>query len=62
MTKTLTHAHQNAPNHSQPAAVRDSRLRTYYEAAGYTVAGVQAAKNGGTGSPYAVTLLEKRLK
>lgn len=37
------------------------RLRTYYEAAGYTVAGVQAAKDGGSGSSYAVTLLEKRL-
>ncbi|MFE0188884.1 GNAT family N-acetyltransferase [Streptomyces sp. NPDC058989] len=38
------------------------RLRTYYEAAGYTVVGEQSSKkdNGG-GSPYAVTLLEKRL-
>lgn len=39
----------------------NSRLRAYYEAAGYTVVGEQAAKEGGLGSPYAVTLLEKRL-
>ncbi|MEU8551969.1 GNAT family N-acetyltransferase [Streptomyces roseoverticillatus] len=37
------------------------RLRDYYEAAGYTVVGEQRAKDGGLGSPYAVTLLEKRL-
>jgi protein-tyrosine phosphatase len=37
------------------------RLRAYYESAGYTVAGEQRAKDGGSGSPYAVTLLEKRL-
>ncbi|MFF3333423.1 GNAT family N-acetyltransferase [Streptomyces sp. NPDC002888] len=37
------------------------RLRTYYESAGYTVVGEQPAKDGGSGSPYAVTLLEKRL-
>ena len=37
------------------------RLRTYYESAGYTVVGEQRAKDGGVGSPYAVTLLEKRL-
>ncbi|MFH0178139.1 GNAT family N-acetyltransferase [Streptomyces cacaoi] len=37
------------------------RLRAYYESAGYTVVGEQRAKEGGTGSPYAVTLLEKRL-
>lgn len=37
------------------------RLRTYYEAAGYRVVGEQRAEDGGTGSPYAVTLLEKRL-
>ncbi|MGI5377306.1 GNAT family N-acetyltransferase [Streptomyces sp. CA-251387] len=37
------------------------RLRAYYEAAGYTVVGEQRAKDGGLGSPYAVTLLEKRL-
>ncbi|MFD9396012.1 GNAT family N-acetyltransferase [Streptomyces sp. NPDC060000] len=36
-------------------------LRRYYESAGYTVVGEQRAKEGGTGSPYAVTLLEKRL-
>lgn len=37
------------------------RLRAYYEAAGYTVVGEQRAKEDGSGSPYAVTLLEKRL-
>ncbi|MFF9274871.1 GNAT family N-acetyltransferase [Streptomyces griseosporeus] len=37
------------------------RLRAYYEAAGYRVVGEQPAKTDGTGSPYAVTLLEKRL-
>lgn len=37
------------------------RLRAYYESAGYTVVGEQRAKEAGTGSPYAVTLLEKRL-
>ncbi|MFF4489591.1 GNAT family N-acetyltransferase [Streptomyces sp. NPDC001544] len=38
------------------------RLRAYYEAAGYTVVGEQPAKDGGPGNPYAVTLLEKRLR
>ncbi|WP_326621316.1 GNAT family N-acetyltransferase [Streptomyces decoyicus] len=37
------------------------RLRTYYEDAGYTVVGEQPFKEGTDGSPYAVTLLEKRL-
>ncbi|MCX5050154.1 MULTISPECIES: GNAT family N-acetyltransferase [unclassified Streptomyces] len=37
------------------------RLRAYYKSAGYTVIGEQRAKDGGAGSPYAVTLLEKRL-
>ncbi|MFF3845470.1 tyrosine-protein phosphatase [Streptomyces sp. NPDC002328] len=37
------------------------RLRAYYESAGYKVVGENRAKNGGQGSPYAVTLLEKRL-
>lgn len=37
------------------------RLRAYYESAGYKVVGEQRAKDGGTGSPYAVTLLEKKL-
>lgn len=39
------------------------RLRTYYEGAGYTVVGEQPYKEDGDngGSPYAVTLLEKRL-
>ncbi|WP_432157590.1 MULTISPECIES: GNAT family N-acetyltransferase [unclassified Streptomyces] len=38
------------------------RLRAYYEAAGYRVVGEQPAKTDGTGSPYAVTLLEKSLR
>ncbi|GAU69464.1 hypothetical protein SSP35_12_01120 [Streptomyces sp. NBRC 110611] len=38
------------------------RLRTYYEAAGYTVVGEQPGKRDGGGSPYAVTLLEKLLE
>jgi protein-tyrosine phosphatase len=37
------------------------RLRAYYESAGYQVVGEQPAKEDGSGSPYAVTLLEKRL-
>ncbi|WAZ23300.1 GNAT family N-acetyltransferase [Streptomyces cinnabarinus] len=37
------------------------RLRAYYESAGYRVVGEQRAKQGGAGSPYAVTLMEKRL-
>lgn len=37
------------------------RLRAYYESAGYTVTGEQPLKDGGRGSRYAVTLLEKRL-
>ncbi|MFR9796692.1 GNAT family N-acetyltransferase [Streptomyces sp. MS06] len=38
------------------------RLRGYYEAAGYRVVGEQPGKQDGAGgSPYAVTLLEKRL-
>lgn len=37
------------------------RLRGYYEGAGYTVVGEQPHKQGGKGSPYAVTLLEKAL-
>ncbi|MFD7446584.1 GNAT family N-acetyltransferase [Streptomyces sp. NPDC059909] len=35
------------------------RLRRYYEDAGYAVVGELAAKDGGTGDPYAVTLFEK---
>ncbi|MFD3621000.1 GNAT family N-acetyltransferase [Streptomyces sp. NPDC058676] len=38
------------------------QLRAYYESAGYTVMGEQREKEGGSGSPYAVTLLEKRLR
>ncbi len=38
------------------------RLRAYYESAGYTAVGEQREKKGGPGTPYAVTLLEKRLR
>ncbi|MFD7921847.1 GNAT family N-acetyltransferase [Streptomyces sp. NPDC059740] len=38
------------------------RLAAYYEAAGYRVVGEQAAKRDGGGSPYGVTLREKRLR
>lgn len=41
-------------------SARNARLRDYYLAAGYTVVGEQPATEGG-GSPYPVTLLEKRL-
>jgi protein-tyrosine phosphatase len=37
------------------------RLRAYYEGAGYTVVGEQPFKDGGSGSTYGVTLLEKKL-
>ncbi|MFD4509767.1 tyrosine-protein phosphatase [Streptomyces sp. NPDC058457] len=37
-------------------------LRAYYESAGYRTVGEQKAKDGGSGSPYAVTLMEKRLR
>ncbi|MFG3088897.1 GNAT family N-acetyltransferase [Streptomyces antibioticus] len=37
------------------------RLRAYYESAGYRVVEEQHQKTDGPGSPYAVTLLEKRL-
>jgi protein-tyrosine phosphatase len=39
----------------------NTRLRGYYEDAGYTVVGEQPYKDGGKGSLYGVTLLEKRL-
>ncbi|MEV0278650.1 GNAT family N-acetyltransferase [Streptomyces sp. NPDC050610] len=39
----------------------NARLRAYYETAGYSVVGAQPAKDGGLGSAYAVTLLEKVL-
>ncbi|MFI2263833.1 GNAT family N-acetyltransferase [Streptomyces tubercidicus] len=39
----------------------NSRLRSYYEASGYSLAGEQPWKEGDDGSRYAVTLLEKRL-
>jgi ribosomal protein S18 acetylase RimI-like enzyme len=39
----------------------NARLRAYYEDAGYAVVGEQPLKDGGLGSKYGVTLLEKRL-
>ncbi|MFI9819751.1 GNAT family N-acetyltransferase [Streptomyces sp. NPDC052013] len=62
----LAHAESRITAHGRPYARLDClssnpRLRTYYEAAGYEVAGEQRAKQDGRGSPYAVTLLEKRL-
>lgn len=62
----LTHAESRITAAALPYARLDClstnpRLRTYYEKAGYTVAGEQPAKKDGSGSPYAVTLLEKRL-
>jgi protein-tyrosine phosphatase len=63
----LTHAESRITAQGRPYARLDClasnpRLRTYYQSAGYTVVGEQHAKDGGSGSPYAVTLLEKRLK
>lgn len=62
----LAHAEARIGAAGRPYARLDclsanSRLRAYYEAAGYTVVGEQRAKEDGTGSPYAVTLMEKRL-
>ncbi|NNN36440.1 GNAT family N-acetyltransferase [Streptomyces sp. S3(2020)] len=63
----LTHAESRITEAALPYARLDClstnpRLRTYYESAGYTVVGEQPAKDGGLGSPYAVTLLEKPLR
>ncbi|WP_340376952.1 tyrosine-protein phosphatase [Streptomyces sp. SS7] len=62
----LAHAESRIAAAGRPYARLDClssnpRLRAYYEAAGYTVVGEQREKDGGSGSPYAVTLLEKRL-
>ncbi|MDN3028893.1 GNAT family N-acetyltransferase [Streptomyces sp. S.PB5] len=62
----LRHAESRIRDAARPYARLDClstnpRLRTYYESAGYTVVGEQPEKDGGLGSPYAVTLLEKRL-
>ncbi|MER5751373.1 GNAT family N-acetyltransferase [Streptomyces sp. NPDC002088] len=64
--KMLTQAESRIAATGRPYARLDCltsnpRLRAYYESAGYTVVGEQRAKDGGSGSPYAVTLLEKRL-
>ncbi|MCX5361714.1 GNAT family N-acetyltransferase [Streptomyces sp. NBC_00124] len=63
----LTHAESRITQSARPYARLDClstnpRLRTYYESAGYTVVGEQPTKDGGLGSPYAVTLLEKPLR
>ena len=63
----LTHAESRITAQGRPYARLDClasnpRLRAYYESAGYRAVGEQQAKDGGTGSPYTVTLLEKRLK
>ncbi|MEU1514789.1 tyrosine-protein phosphatase [Streptomyces sp. NPDC005811] len=63
----LTHAESRIAAANRPYARLDClssnpRLRTYYETAGYTVVGEQREKTDGPGSPYAVTLLEKRLR
>lgn len=62
----LTHAEQRTAATGRTWSRLDCvssnpRLRTYYEAAGYTVVGEQPSKEGTGGSTYAVTLLEKRL-
>ncbi|MFI2437181.1 tyrosine-protein phosphatase [Streptomyces sp. NPDC018693] len=62
----LTHAESRIAATGRPYSRLDClssnpRLRTYYESAGYTVVGEQRAKTDGTGSPYAVTLMERRL-
>lgn len=62
----LTHAESRITATGRPYARLDClstnpRLRTYYESQGYTVVGEQPAKQDGGGSPYAVTLLEKKL-
>jgi protein-tyrosine phosphatase len=64
--RMLAHAESRIAATGRPYARLDClasnpRLRGYYESAGYTVVGEQRAKDGGLGSPYAVTLLEKRL-
>ena len=63
----LTHAESRITAQGRPYARLDClasnpRLRAYYESAGYRAVGEQQAKDGGTGSRYTVTLLEKRLK
>lgn len=63
----LTHAERRISGTGRPWSRLDCvssnpRLRTYYEAAGYTVVGEQPFKRGKDGGTYAVTLLEKRLR
>ncbi|GGN28287.1 GNAT family N-acetyltransferase [Streptomyces fuscichromogenes] len=63
----LAHAESRITATGRPYARLDClasnpRLRAYYESAGYQVVGEQPAKEGGSGSPYAVTLLQKRLR
>ncbi|MFJ8021394.1 GNAT family N-acetyltransferase [Streptomyces sp. NPDC096311] len=63
----LAHAERRTAASGRPLSRLDCistnpHLRRYYEAAGYTVVGEQPMKDGGLGNPYAVTLLEKRLR
>ncbi|MGW2812100.1 GNAT family N-acetyltransferase [Streptomyces sp. NPDC001415] len=62
----LGHAERRVAESGRPLCRLDCRsdnpaLLRYYQGAGYTVVGEQAAKTDGGGSPYAVTLLEKDL-
>ncbi|PKV85416.1 GNAT family N-acetyltransferase [Streptomyces sp. TLI_146] len=62
----LAHAEQRIAAAGRPLSRLDFKasspgLRTYYERAGYAVAGEQPFKEGGGGSNYAVVLMEKRL-
>ncbi|MFJ3665851.1 tyrosine-protein phosphatase [Streptomyces sp. NPDC090106] len=62
----LTHAESRTRAATRPYTRLDClstnpRLRAYYESAGYRAVGEQPAKRDGSGSPYAVTLMEKRL-
>ncbi|WP_431967085.1 N-acetyltransferase family protein [Actinacidiphila sp. bgisy160] len=54
-------AERGRPYARLDCVARNPRLRAYYEGVGYTVVGEQPHKQGGKGSPYAVTLLEKKL-
>ncbi|MEU1077384.1 MULTISPECIES: GNAT family N-acetyltransferase [unclassified Streptomyces] len=62
----LAHAERRIAAAGRPLSRLDFKasspgLRTYYERAGYAVAGEQPFKEGGGGSGYAVVLMEKRL-
>ncbi|OAR26440.1 protein tyrosine phosphatase [Streptomyces sp. ERV7] len=62
----LAHAEQRIAAAGRPLSRLDFKasspgLRSYYERAGYAVAGEQPFKEGGSGSNYAVVLMEKKL-